>query len=510
MASSSSFTCSTKSSDYDTCVLKTKLMQLENMCLPIFMEVNEIMSTENVEFLRCKTFEESQEAFFIFQSVSHSCKESCTQVEVGIITTPVSMVYTDLEEKNFNLENTAYYFIIPKEVCLSEFENSYSFISLIGNIGGWMGLLIGFSITGFWELLTNTLKIQKKPKTFLSRGFLILGSSMIVIISVSSCLKLSERITGSDINIESDFKNMSVSMCSLESIYTLIDKEEFGQYTHEYIGEDKNFWNNNTKLYQKISKLEVWFKNGEKQVLFDASKNLTTDMIDKSINIPTGGKYLETCHTLELNFNNTIDQIKITARKELVCYIHISGQILHKDSRQGFSITDSSTTYMDMHVVDLYSSSTSLKMNILNLTGVIDNPYNEQFSYDQCILSWISQQANVSKSLLNPREETNFTSGLENYKLDRIEHIYASNEVTKACKNPINQLNIKYNKEKLGEKSRYSRRTMDHKNISLDFYLKFPDIAVVNKVYADILNKASAQNTIYSDMDFVWILKSFY
>ena len=26
-------------------------------------------------------------------------------------------------------------------------------------------------------------------------------------------------------------------------------------------------------------------------------------------------------------------------------------------------------------------------MNILNLTGVIDNPYNEQFSYDQCIIS---------------------------------------------------------------------------------------------------------------------------
>ena len=163
-----------------------------------------------------------------------------------------------------------------------------------------------------------------------------------------------------------------------------------------------------------------------------------------------------------------------------------------------------------MHVVDLYSSSTSLKMNILNLTGVIDNPYNEQFSYDQCILSWISQQANVSKSLLNPKEETNFTSGLKNDTLDRIECLYASNEVSKACKNPINQLNIKYNKEKLGEKSRYSRRTMDHKNISLDFYLKFPDIAVVNKVYADTLNKASAQNTIYSDMDFVWILKSFY
>ena len=512
MASSPSFTCSTKSSDYDTCVLKTKLMQLENMCLPIFMEVNEIMSTENVELLRCKTFQESKEAFFVFQSMSNSCKESCTQVEVGIITTPVSFVYTDLKGKSFNAENTAYYFTIPQEISLSEFHESFSFISLIGNVGGWMGLLIGFSILGFSELTLETLNTQKKAKAIALRGLLLLGSAITVVISVSSCLKLAESGTGSDINIESDFNNMSFSMCSLESIYPLIYRDRiYGrEYTHEYIGEDKNFWNNNTKLYQKISKLEVWFKNGEKLVLFDASKNLTTDIIDKSINIPRGGNYLETCHTLKLNFRNAVDQVKITARKELVCYIHISGQILHKDSRQGFSITDSSTTYMDMHVVDLYSSSTSLKMNILNLTGVIDNPYNEQFSYDQCILSWISQQANVSKSLLNPREETNFTSGLENYKLERIEHIDASNEVFKACKNPINQLNIKYNKEKLGEKSRYRRSTMDHKNISLDFYLKFPDIAVVNKVYADILNKASSQNKIYAGVDFVWILKSFY
>ena len=46
------------------------------------------------------------------------------------------------------------------------------------------------------------------------------------------------------------------------------------------------------------------------------SKNLITDIIDKSINIPRGGNYLE----------------KITARKELIYYVHLSGQILHQDS----------------------------------------------------------------------------------------------------------------------------------------------------------------------------------
>ena len=293
MASSPSFTCSTKSSNYDTCVLKTKLKQLKNMCLPIFMEVNEIMSTENVELLRCRTFQESKEAFFVFQSMSNSCKESCTQVEVGIITTPVSMVYTYLKGKGFNFENTAYYFTIPQEIRLSEFQESYSFISLIGNVGGWMGLFIGFSILGFSELILETLNTQKKAKAITLRGLLMLGSAITVVISVSSCLKLAERGTGSDINIDTDFKNMSVSMCSLESVYSLIDRDRNGRYTNEYIGEDKNFWNNNTKLYQKISKLEVWFKNGEKQVLFDASNNLTTDVIDKSIIIPTGGRYLK-------------------------------------------------------------------------------------------------------------------------------------------------------------------------------------------------------------------------
>ena len=161
MASSPSFTCSSKSSDYDTCVLKTKLKQLENMCLTIVMEVNEIMSTENVELMRCKTFEESQEAFFIFQSVSHSCKESCTQVAVGIITTPVSMVYTYLKGKGFNVENTAYYFTIPQEIRLSEFQESYSFISLIGNVGGWMGLLMVFN-PGFFRVNIGDFEHSEK------------------------------------------------------------------------------------------------------------------------------------------------------------------------------------------------------------------------------------------------------------------------------------------------------------------------------------------------------------
>ena len=173
-----------------------------------------------------------------------------------------------------------------------------------------------FSILGFSELILVTSNTQKKAKAIALRGLLMLGSAITVVISVSSCLKLAESGTGSDINIESDFNNMSFSMCSLESIYPLIDGDGSGQYTHKYIGEDKNFWNNNTKLYQKISKLEVWFKNGEKQILFDASKNLTTDIIEKSINIPRGGNYLE----------------KITARKELIYYVHLSGQILHQDS----------------------------------------------------------------------------------------------------------------------------------------------------------------------------------
>jgi len=175
----------------------------------------------------------------------------------------------------------------------------------------------------------------------------MLGSAITVVISVSSCLKLAERGTGSDINIDTDLNNMSVSMCSLESIYSFTYGDGNAQYAHEYIGEDKNFWNNNTKLNQKIRKLEVWFKNGEKQVLFDASNNLTTDIIDKSITIPTGGRYLETCHTFKLNFRNAVDKVKITARKELTCYVHLSGQILHQDSRQGFSITDSLITYLD-------------------------------------------------------------------------------------------------------------------------------------------------------------------
>ena len=78
-------------------------------------------------------------------------------------------------------------------------------------------------------------------------------------------------------------------------------------------------------------------------------------------------------------------------------------------------------------------------MNILNLTGVIDNPYTEQFSYDQCFISWINQQANVSKSFLNPKEETNFTSGLE--KVVGLEFYLVTGMIVKFKHKYINQLN---------------------------------------------------------------------
>ena len=303
IASSLLFPCSAKGSNYDTCVQSATLKQLNNKCIPVFMEINEKVGNQRV----CQNFNESQEALKIFQSISNTCIPSCAQVHVGIIKHPVNRLYIYVNGRPGDLNHQAYYFFIPQGIPVTEFRESYSIISFVADVGGWMGLLIGISVVGSWTFLLGIWNIRDQIKTRSLKVLLLLGWIMISIIIVQCCFKLAAKDTGSDINIESVYPNLSLSICSLENVYVP------GFYNNKYIAED-------TKFYQKIRKVKIWFKDGEIKTIFDNDLNLTSDVIKESINIPTDGTFIETCHTVDLNYNNPIDRIEITARRELVCY----------------------------------------------------------------------------------------------------------------------------------------------------------------------------------------------
>ena len=365
----------------------------------------------------------------------------------------------------------AYYFNIQQEIIISQLRQSYSFVSFIADVGGWTGLFLGLSIVSFIKVLTETLKLPKRFSTLTLRISLLVASVMIGMITIYCCLKLLDRKTGSKINIEPTINNLSLSLCSLENVFTNeVDKP--GDILDRYIGDNASFWNQNTKLQNKIRKMEIWFKNGERKVIFDAESNLTTHFSEQSINIPFEGTFIETCHTFNLHYKNSIDRIEVRARKELVCYLHITGQLLHPDSRQGFSIMNPSyVQLLNLKDIILFSSSTFFKMKVLNLTDIINTPYSDRFTYDKCILSLLSEKENVSNSILNPNEGTAYTFGLEQNKFKGLGRILSSHKSTAVCEYPNNRLNIKYVQERSKKRTETQRNTETYQTPSTSKFL---------------------------------------
>ena len=365
----------------------------------------------------------------------------------------------------------AYYFNIQQEIIISQLRQSYSFVSFIADVGGWTGLFLGLSIVSFIKVLMETLKLPKRFSTLTLRISLLVASVMIGMITIYCCLKLLDRKTGSKINIEPTINNLSFSLCSLENVFTNeVDKP--GDILDRYIGDNASFWNQNTKLQNKIRKMEIWFKNGERKVIFDAESNLTTHFLEHSINIPFEGTFIETCHTFNLHYKNSIDRIEVRARKELVCYLHITGQLLHPDSRQGFSIMNPSyVQLLNLKDIILFSSSTFFKMKVLNLTDIINTPYSDRFTYDKCILSLLSEKENVSNSILNPNEGTAYTFGLEQNKFKGLGRILSSHKSTAVCEYPNNRLNIKYVQERSKKRTETQRNTETYQTPSTSKFL---------------------------------------
>jgi len=525
LASSRALKCSKNGSNFDSCVFKDTLKQFGTKCIPFFMTINELAGNFSV----CKNFQESQEATQIFQSSGRSCENPCTQVEIGafclfivcegpfsflffkhetnfilfkikvfslnnhwvkfhslseiwfvhknkahlytqvhvdIIKTPVDELYMKVNSLPVRTTTRAYYFTIQQEVIISQLRQSYSFVSFIADVGGWTGLFLGLSIVSFIKVLLETLKLPKLLSALTLRISLLVASVMIGMITIYCCLKLVDKKTGSKINIEPRINNLSLSLCSLENVYTN-EVNKPGDILERYIGDNASFWNQNTKLQNKIRKMEIWFKNGERKTIFDAEINLTTHFSDQSINIPIKGTFIETCHTLDLHYRNLIDRIEVRARKELVCYLHITGQLLHSDSRQGFSIMNPSyVQIVNLKDIILFSSSTFFKMKVLNLTDIINTPYSDIFTYDKCILSLVSGN-----------------------KFKGLGRLLSSHASTAICEFPINRLNIKYIQERSKKRTETQRNTDTYQKPSTSKFLLLTFYFFINKKRTQNRNK---------------------
>ena len=104
----------------------------------------------------------------------------------------------------------------------------------------------------------------------LSKGGLILkiACSLGVLIIVVQCgFKLIKTERSTDVKIVAKLDNLSISLCSVENIYQILPNDT----NHYYMGNSTLFWNNITKLSDKLERMEIILEDGKSVTIYDSS-----------------------------------------------------------------------------------------------------------------------------------------------------------------------------------------------------------------------------------------------
>ena len=327
-----------KESTFDSCVEKSILQCLQDQCLHLFWN----QPTTN---LSCNNSTDQQAGLIIFQTRSTNCLPPCSQVKVDMKLNPVNWQDTLVNPRYSNKNFVPGYFIkIPSTILLSEMAESYATISFIAEFGGWVGLFLGMSVLGAFEFLSEKLaspKCNRLSNRFLSASLTLLKLTCIlgVFFIFFKCFqKLINKDKTLDVYIEKDLPNISISLCSFENFYEV----QLNNANLSYLGDSTSFWNNITKISDKIERMELTFENRKPAVIYDSKLNQSSEYILYSINTPHYETFIETCHTLDIKHWTRIMKMKLVAKKELIIYVHITGQLL-RPGRQGFAFVNNDT-----------------------------------------------------------------------------------------------------------------------------------------------------------------------
>lgn len=323
--------CTDEKHTYDSCLdyLITKNLQ-EHCQLPLVRGHKEMPV--------CKTNQDIKEALKIFQTSFPECQHSCSQIEVDIKLNPVDLLYTLKNPKNpVKTVFPGYYITIPRAILVSTMQENYTPLSFIAEFGGWVGLFLGISVLGIFELLLGSyFCIGRLSKTLKSAGFVCLKATCIVCLAYilfECCKKMKSGEIQLNVKIQEDTQNISLSFCSMENIYK--ENQLGGNLT--YMGNDPDFWNNLSNLRNKVDSLKVDFQNGEAIML--NAQNISK-YFDITFITPKHGTYIESCHTT--NLKEPIMRINFIARKEMSIYVHLTGQLL-RSGTHGFTFINSDT-----------------------------------------------------------------------------------------------------------------------------------------------------------------------
>lgn len=320
---------------FDSCVDYIIKTRMNDHCqLPFIKD-----SIEEIPI--CDTSERMHSALNLFQTSHLECLDSCSQIEVKIEANPVDWLYILMNPK-FPVKTVipGYYLTIPRTVLVSRMTENYTTISFIAEFGGWVGLFLGVSLLGVFELMLVLFFSSDSDRFFkkiLMTGLTCLKTACTLCLAYILFKCCEKMITGeiqSKVEFQDDLQNISLSLCSTENIYRV----EYLGANLSYVGNIPGFWNNITKLMDKIDTLQIDFQNGNQVIIKDFTQSQY--YFELTFNIPRYGTYIETCHTLSLK--SRIKKLKVKAKKEMSIYVHMSGQ-LFRPGRHGSTFINSDT-----------------------------------------------------------------------------------------------------------------------------------------------------------------------
>ena len=425
--------CEDRAPTYDACVEKSALQSI-NSSFP---------STKKSAWSECSECEVQLEFLSLLRTESSQCLQACTEVRIRANVFPINLLNSLFPQSDKN--QSGVYFYISSEVKLVELHESFTFVSMMASVGGYVGLLLGMSLYGSWVSICPLIP-TRKLKELLDKSatvLLLILMGCTCVITVISVIRLTSKETGLEVNIHDGSPNLSISLCSLEHMYSSPE--------NHYIGNTSNFWNKALNLRNKLKELNITFVTGETIEIFNHRNLSNTKHISYSTNIPRYKTYIENCHTLDLGRGlNEVKHIQMVAQKEFMVYIHLNGQLLAMDNRQGFAFANSLT--VEEVYTGVYSLSrivTSVTVEILSFLKVKELLQDPLRTFDNYVLEdtlKFQETAGIDNFLLVP-EGQYFSAGISEETFQNLEKRF-SQSLSQGCKNNVEVLTATFNHEK--------------------------------------------------------------
>lgn len=424
--------CEDSAPAYDACMEKDSLQSINSSC----------PSTKKHASSECSECQVQLEFLQLLRTESIQCLQACTEVGIRENVFPLNLLNSLFPQSDKN--QSGVYFFIPSEVKLVELHESFTFVSMMAGVGGYVGLLLGMSLYGSWVSICPLIP-TRKLKELLDESTTVLLLILVgctCVITVLSVIRLTSKETGLKVNIHDGSPNLSISFCSLEYMYSTPE--------NHYLGNTSNFWNEALNLRNKLKELNITFVTGETIEIFSHRNLSNTKHITFSTNIPRYKTYIENCHTLDLGGWNEVKSIQMVARKEFMVYIHLNGQLLAMDNRQGFAFANSLT--VEEVYTGIYSMTgivTSVTVEILSFLKVKELLKDPLLTYDNCVFEdtlKFQETAGIDNFLMVP-EGQYFPAGISEETFQNLERGF-SKSLSQGCNNNVEVLTATFNQEK--------------------------------------------------------------